>query len=56
MGFRFYEYCKDCKRNRTDRWGFGVRKEGGCLFPNTTPEYGLTTSDRCQEFEAKEEE
>ena len=49
MAFRLYESCKDCKLNKTSGWGFGFRKEGGCLFPEN-PEYGTTTSKECQYY------
>ncbi len=46
MAFRLYKECKDCKFNRTSGWGFGIRKDGGCLFPDN-PEYGLSISEKC---------
>lgn len=52
--FRLYDTCKDCKNNKTSGWGFGFRKEGGCLFPDD-PEYGLTTSLKCRGYEPKDE-
>lgn len=53
MPYRSYEYCKNCKHQNipTDKpiYGFGIRKEGGCLFPL----HGEALSVRCTGFEEK---
>ena len=54
MAFRLYEDCKNCKENRTSGWGFGIRKKGGCLFPDNVV-YGIVVSDGCPHFKPKGE-
>ena len=52
--WRTFDSCKNCKNNKTFGWRFGIRKEGGCLFPDDS-EYGVTTdTTNCPGFEYKD--
>lgn len=50
MGWRKYKECQTCKNNKTNGWGFGFRKEGGCLFPKELGE-NICISDKCNYYE-----
>ena len=53
MGWRKYPECEKCLNNKT--YGFGGRKEGGCLYPNY-PEYGVGIFDKCKDFKSQIDE
>jgi len=52
MAFRLYSYCKDCLCNKTSGWGFGFRKEGGCLFPDDPDITAIY--EKCPYFQPRE--
>ena len=53
MGWRKYPECEKCLNNKA--YGFGSRKEGGCLYPNDA-EYGIGIFDKCKDFKSRIDE
>lgn len=51
MSWRKYKECETCKNNKTSGWGFGIRKEDGCLFPKGLGE-NICISEKCNYYKS----